>query len=215
MATALPMHGFHRALGEDRAGVLAVLQAGADIGLDPDELALVIERESGWNPLAKNPSTNAQGLIQWMPRTRAGLGMPDPIPSTRAGQAPWVKRYFEAIGRPIPPGDVYLAMFYPRAIGKPDDYVIFSARSEAWCKANPKERDGWCLNAPYLRESPTGPITAGSVRRAGSPMGHVAPLPEPQYPVQPAGDGGFGAIVLITFLGVLPFASIVMSKGAR
>jgi soluble lytic murein transglycosylase-like protein len=63
MTDALTMDGFHRALGEDRAGVLAVLQAGMDIGLDPDELAVIIERESGWNPRAVNPDGKARGLM--------------------------------------------------------------------------------------------------------------------------------------------------------
>jgi hypothetical protein len=203
------MDGFHRALGEDRAGVLAVLQAGMDIGLEPDELAVIIERESGWNPRAVNPDGKARGLIQLRPIARKDIGMEaDPITLSRTEQAPWIQRFYQRVaqivGGPIPHGDLYLATFRPSAVGKPDSYVIAAPYT-----------DRWKNNAVWLRESPKGPITAGSVRRAGSAQGFAPPPPTPQYPVQPAGDGGLGAMVLVALLGVLPFASIVMSKGAR
>lgn len=190
---ALTMKGFHAALGEDRAGTLAVLEAGTELGLDPDELAVVIERESGWNPAAVNGQ--ARGLIQLRPIAREDIGMTaDPATLSRAQQAPWIKRFYERVaqivGGPIPRGDLYLATFRPADVGKPDNYVIFAANTEDWKN-----------NAVFLRESLTGPITAGSVRRAGSPQGHTPMPPTPGAPARQAGSSGWGAVLLVGALG--------------
>ncbi len=151
-----PWKGFERAAIDDPIGVSEVLGAGTKLGIDSAELAWVIERESGWDPEAHNAVSDARGLIQWIPKTRKAMGITS-LPRTRSGQAPHVYDYFKRLGR-IPRGDVYLAVFYPRAIGKRDGFIIARRGSKIW-----EQNKG-------LRGRGNGAITAGSVRRVGSPI---------------------------------------------
>lgn len=166
-------------------GVAEVLGAGTKLGLDSVELAWVIEKESAWNPGAWNRVSDARGLIQWIPKTRSLLGMKT-VPRTRKGQARWVGKYFEQLGT-IPKGDVYLAVFYPKAIGKPNSYVIAKRGSKIW------EQN------PSLRRKGGGDITAGRVRRVGRPI-----RVEPGAPLRPRRrkrrSGAEGSWVLVAAL---------------
>ena len=99
---------------------------------DPAMLANVINFESnGFNPQAVNPYSGATGLIQFMPTTASELGT-----STGAlrgmsaiRQMDYVKSYFQ-LPRVTQYGplntqlDVYMAVFYPKAIGKGPAYVF-------------------------------------------------------------------------------------------
>ena len=55
-----------------------VMDAAARYDLDPALLAGLVQRESGWDPLAVSP-VGAMGLGQLMPRTAAFLGVTDPF----------------------------------------------------------------------------------------------------------------------------------------
>ncbi|WP_110208261.1 transglycosylase SLT domain-containing protein [Nocardioides daejeonensis] len=57
--------------------------AGAKYGVDPGLLAAVAKQESGYNPSAVS-SAGAQGLMQLMPSTAAGLGVRDSFNPTQA-----------------------------------------------------------------------------------------------------------------------------------
>lgn len=109
------------------------------LGADPETLKNLIEFESGWNPLAYNPS-GAVGLIQFMPATLRDMGllppsllslMPDTgIVSETAKQA--IRKYFtetyptivSQLSGPVPKylqrwkpfpteQSLYMAVFYP------------------------------------------------------------------------------------------------------
>jgi soluble lytic murein transglycosylase-like protein len=62
------------------ADSLGRLIAGAALRhrIDPDFVASVVRAESGNNPAAVSPK-GARGLMQLMPQTAAGLGVPDPF----------------------------------------------------------------------------------------------------------------------------------------
>jgi hypothetical protein len=74
-------------------------QAGAKHGVDPTLLALVAERESGFNPAAVSPA-GAQGLMQLMPGTARGLGVTDPFDPALAidGAARLLRGNLDAFG---------------------------------------------------------------------------------------------------------------------
>jgi hypothetical protein len=198
-----PWRGYYAAVAEDPAGVLAVLDVAREIGAEPRELAWAIELETNhsWSPAARNPKSNAIGLIQWMPRTLRDLGMPDTetmAALSRAGQAPYVRDYFRQQGAAYnmsEPGDVLLAIFSPGALGRSDSYVIAYPHTETW-KAN----------RAYASKG-NGAITAGSVRKRGTPPatggpGYDAPPPGTGTPVVTPGksllkpDSGIWLLVL-------------------
>jgi hypothetical protein len=112
----------------------------ATIGLaDPGWLANLINMESKWNTRAKNKDTHASGIIQWMPEYCPKLvGDPEPtgtdaqiLAARRASAAKvreqgmswqWRKvkrRYNRYKGKLKNSADVYTAVFYPWAVGKP------------------------------------------------------------------------------------------------
>lgn len=145
---------------EERRPLLDALERA---GWPADEVSAVIQVESGWRPDARNPISDASGLIQFMPSTLAKLGF-EPNAATGAERArrmralsileqtPWVVRYFAAMPAWRVRGDTYLAVAAPSAIGAPDAHVVYDVGTKAW------EQN------PGLRVSPNGPITAGSIR---------------------------------------------------
>jgi hypothetical protein len=58
-------------------------------GAEWDALYGLVQRESGWNPAAANPSSSARGLFQKM------INMHGPIESTVEGQAAWGLNYIK------------------------------------------------------------------------------------------------------------------------
>lgn len=61
---------------------------GWDSGAQWDAINWIINRESGWNPNAANPTSSARGLFQKM------TSIHGPVESTPAGQAEWGLNYF-------------------------------------------------------------------------------------------------------------------------
>ncbi len=73
--------------------------AGAKHGVDPQLLALVAARESGFDPKAVSPA-GAQGIMQLMPGTARGLGVADPFDPAQAidGAARLLRGHLDAFG---------------------------------------------------------------------------------------------------------------------
>jgi len=96
------------ATGDDAAAPYldAIQKASAANGVDPLLVQAVISQESGFNPNAKS-AAGAQGLMQLMPGTAAGLGVTDPydpVQSINAG-ARYLKNALARFG-----GDTSLAL---------------------------------------------------------------------------------------------------------
>ena len=204
--------GYESALSSDYDGVFAVLAKSdgfratdARRAISPSvkaELAWIVENESGWNPAARNKYTDASGLIQFMPDTAKGmfgLSVAEIRGMTRKQQAKLVGDYYSRIlkstGPVNRPGDLYLATFYPAAMSKDDDFIIFPVDSKGW-----EQNKG-------LREPGDGPITAGSVRRKGipsslPPSGFPDDAPKDK-PTRAGGQGGSWGAPLLLVLTVL------------
>ena len=100
-----------------------IVTVSEEIGIRPNWLANVINFESGGNPRARNKYSDATGLIQFMPSTARSHGTTVDQLREMSGreQMEYVRSYFmKHKGRLNSQEDVYMAVFYPVAIGKPD-----------------------------------------------------------------------------------------------
>lgn len=99
---------------------------------DPNRLMAAMAFESGrsFDPAKRNPQSGATGLIQFMPSTARGLGTTtDELAMMSAeDQLHYVERYLEPFkGRLNTLPDLYMAILWPAAVGKPDDAALFAA----------------------------------------------------------------------------------------
>lgn len=106
------------------------------LGADPSDVAYVVGYETGartpFSPAARNPLSGATGLIQFTKETAEGLGtsLAALARMSFVEQLEFVERYLARFrGRLTSLSDVYLAVFWPAAVGKPDSYVV--ARQDA------------------------------------------------------------------------------------
>jgi hypothetical protein len=99
---------------------------------DPDWLMACMAFESGesFNPSIRNGAgSGAVGLIQFMPSTAKELGT---SPEALAAMLPeqqleYVRQYFKPYaGRLRTLSDVYMAILWPAAIGKPEEHVLWT-----------------------------------------------------------------------------------------
>lgn len=120
------------------------------LGIDPNHLMGIMWCESRFDPTARNPIGGATGLIQFMPSTAVGLGTD--CETLRAMDGVRQLDYVELFFRPYASrcktfSDLYLACFFPAAIGKSDDFVLRTRRlsAEVIARQNPvfdADRDG-------------------------------------------------------------------------
>ena len=100
-----------------------------------------------FSPSIRNKYSGATGLIQFIPSTAAKLGTStDALAKMSAEQQlEYVAKYFRPHrGRLKTIEDVYMAVLWPLAIGKPNASALFSAPSQAyeWNKLLDADRDG-------------------------------------------------------------------------
>lgn len=101
------------------------------LGCPVDSLMACMAWESGetFRPDIKNAAgSGATGLIQFMPSTARGLGTTTAALAemTAEDQLRYVYEYFKPYqGRLHNLGDIYMAILWPKAVGQPDDYVLF------------------------------------------------------------------------------------------
>ncbi len=99
-----------------------------ELRIEANWLMFVMWFESRLNPQAVNPISGATGLIQFMPSTARGLGTTTAVLKrmNNVQQLDYVLAYLRPYkGRMKTWVDVYLAVFYPRAMGNPN-FVITS-----------------------------------------------------------------------------------------
>jgi hypothetical protein len=114
-----------------------VIEISAELGIDPNYLmaAMAFESARTFRADIQNPKSKATGLIQFMPGTAKGLGTTIEAlkKMTPLGQLDYVRRYFlPNNGKLKDLSDVYMAILWPRAIGKPSSYVLFAQGSREY-----------------------------------------------------------------------------------
>ncbi len=127
-----------------------VLKICSDLGIEPDFLMACMAFETGetFSPSIKNAAgSGATGLIQFMPRTAVGLGTTTEklAAMTAVKQLDFVKKYFQPYKNRINKlEDIYMAILYPAAIGKPTHHNLFTQGTKAYSQNSgfDKNRDG-------------------------------------------------------------------------
>lgn len=100
--------------------------------ISADDLMSCMAWESGrsFSPSIKNMAgSGATGLIQFMPSTAKSLGTTTAALAkmTAEDQLNFVYKYFRPWkGKLKSLSDVYMAILWPKAVGKPDDYALFT-----------------------------------------------------------------------------------------
>ena len=113
---------------EFREAVLAIAER---LRTKADYLMAVMAFETGYtfSPSVKNMAgSGATGLIQFMPKTAIDMGttVNELAHMSDVEQLKYVEQYFRPYaGRLDTLSDVYMAVLWPRAIGKPEDYVLW------------------------------------------------------------------------------------------
>jgi hypothetical protein len=110
-----------------------LIQIAQSIGVDPDYLISAMAFETGetFNPSIRNRS-GATGLIQFTPATASELSTntDDLANMTAEDQMDFVEKYFDPYKSMLETiEDVYMAILWPAAIGKPNSWVLFSKPS--------------------------------------------------------------------------------------
>jgi peptidoglycan hydrolase-like protein with peptidoglycan-binding domain len=121
-----------------KAKVIGIAQA---LGTSPDYLMAAMAFETGetFSPSIPNAAgSGAVGLIQFTPPIAARLGTTtaDLAQMTAVQQLDYVLKYFQGhAGRLNTLDDVYMAIIWPIAVGKPADTILFSSPS-IWYRQN-------------------------------------------------------------------------------
>jgi hypothetical protein len=118
--------------GIDPAFQAKAQQVANNLGVSLEDLLGIMRHESGLNPGAVNPYTNATGLIQFMPNTARSLGTSIEALKNMSAieQLDYVEKFYKPIaGKAKDIGDLYMFTFLPAAVGKPNNFVIGASGS--------------------------------------------------------------------------------------
>lgn len=128
--------------GADVAQVKARLEkAAALIGCTVSDLDTCIFLESSWNPKAYNSASGAYGLIQWLNSTALNIHKVQASYIGEQGaytQVAYVEHYFVTMKQRLKVTgfanvyELYLTIFYPVAVGKPDTYVLLQSTQKGY-----------------------------------------------------------------------------------
>jgi hypothetical protein len=127
VATSLKTSATGSRLLQDTAFKARLGEVARNIGVPPTALVRVMNKESRMNPHAVNAKTNATGLIQFMPSTAKMLGttVEDLKKMSALEQLDYVEKYYLPYkGKVHNYEDLYMATFFPAALGKSKDTVM-------------------------------------------------------------------------------------------
>lgn len=109
----------------------------ARLDVEPDALMAVMAFETGrtFDPAIRNAATGATGLIQFMPRTALSLGTTTGSMArmSAVAQLDYVEAYLKPYaGRLAEVSDLYMAVLWPKAVGRASSHVLFAEPSAAY-----------------------------------------------------------------------------------
>lgn len=168
--TLLPVRGIEN-LGP--AGRRAVIDVSKSLGINPDWLVTVMSFESAgsFSPSKSNAAgSGAIGLIQFMPSTAASLGFTTAQLASMS-QEEQIRRavyaYFaSAKGKMKTLEDVYLKVFYPKAMGQSDSWIVASQDGSTLDnRATTTEQEKGRARAIYNQNAGFDKSKAGVIRR--------------------------------------------------
>ncbi len=143
------MINFENYIPNPKAEFCTKLQSICDkLHISPEWLLAVMYVESRINPYAVNKYSGAAGLIQFMPATAEALGTTtaELLNMTAVEQLDYVYLYLKPYANKMHSlMDVYFAIFFPAAIGKPADYVLQTSKLSAGLIA--KQNAGYDINS--------------------------------------------------------------------
>ena len=115
-----------------------VRKIAGDLGCDPNFLMAAMAFETGgtFSPSEKSKAgSGATGLIQFMPNTAIGMGTTttDLAKMSAEEQLDFVAKFFaRQKGKLHTLADVYMAILFPVAVGKPENFVLFTKGTKAY-----------------------------------------------------------------------------------
>lgn len=142
------------------AFIAKVINISRQLGIEPEWLMQVFVNESGVNHQAVNATSGATGLIQFMPDTAASLGTSTAAlkAMTNVQQLDYVYKYLSPYAGKIASYiDLYFSVFFPLAMGKPDDWVFQTSKLAASKIA---------VQNPVFDINKDGKLTVAEVREA-------------------------------------------------
>lgn len=128
--------------------ISAVLWGASELGVNPLELHALIGFETAYTYRTdiKSSVSSATGYIQFLESTARGLGTTtkDLAAMSPEEQMAFVVKYLRrwGIGAGSTVGDMYMAIFAPAHINKPDNYVVYSGEAAAKNPALDLDGDG-------------------------------------------------------------------------
>jgi tape measure domain-containing protein len=170
-------------------------------GIDPDQLlnVMAVETAGTFNPKARNPTSDASGLIQFLPSTAQGLGTTTAAIRSMSGveQLDYVFKYLDKMIRQFGPLDTQSRLYASIGAGSvsdDDNAVKFRRGSEAY-----RKNKGWDVNHDGLiQQWEFGQVAQNALGAGvkftvnGNPVGNTNPVPVTLVP-QAGGDLGGGA----------------------
>ena len=114
-----------------------VIGISGGLGCDPSHLmsAMAFETGESFSPSIKNKVSGATGLIQFMPKTAKSLGTTtdDLAAMSAVDQLDFVEKYLEPFKNKMSMvSDVYMTILFPKAVGRPEAFVLFRSPSKAY-----------------------------------------------------------------------------------
>ena len=185
------------------------------LGADPLDMARVAYAETGMNPRAFDPRSNAGGLIGFMPSILRGLGWtgtPEQFRELSAiEQIPYVERYYRPyVGMLRNDGLVYVANFLPSRLPRAsvsDDSFVMTSRGDG---------TGYYDANRILDRDGNGAITVGDLRQhlAIQNVGSRYQAIESELRARGAGSGGGTSVLSAARSRISPLAIAALAASA-